>query len=89
MNPFVNKLLKPSAEKTALFNQASELQRQADVNKRYASAAVQTFAATGWESCLAAESTHLAAAARKEEQARRLMDAALASPGRGAFWREP
>jgi len=77
MNSFVNKLLNPSAEKTALFNQASELQRQADVNKRYASAAVRTFAATGRESCLIAESAHLAAAARKEEQASQLIDAAL------------
>ena len=77
---FVRRLLGhgQSAQKRALFAQAAELQRQADVNRQYASAAVQTFAASGRESCLRSESTHLAAADRKNEQALALIDRALA-----------
>jgi hypothetical protein len=76
---FVRRLLVgQSPEKRALFAQAAELQRQADVNRQYASAAVRTFGESGRESCLRSESTHLAAAQRKNEQALRLIDQALA-----------
>jgi len=77
MNKFVKKLLHPSAKKTALYLRASELQRQADLNKEYASAALRTFAATGRESSLRAEARFLAVAKHKEEQVRRMLDKAI------------